>query len=573
MRLPLSSRSLSVRLVVLMTLALLPLGLMALYQTRGVIERAEDLARGALVAEAERAVAAERQVLLEAIGAARGLAATIPLVERDLAQCSRILREFIGQYGYFVFAGFLPPDGVMRCSSQGRAVDFSGLPGFQELIAAPRLTFEVNREGAASGQSVLISSVPIYDQGLFQGFVLISIPHYLASELRQDAETESGLKFAVLNREGRVLSATQGLEDTASFLPVGADMDQMRTQGETTFAGVTQAGERRIFATFPLVPDEVVVVGSWPAGALSLVQGPVQGALAVLFPILMWFAGVSVAYFGLHRLVIRHVGALRDAMRRFALGERDIAVLQLDGPSMEFAEAQRAFNRMALVLTDAEARREQDLRDKEVLLREVHHRVKNNLQMIASMMNMQSRTVRAPESKRVLHALQRRVQGLAAIHRTLYTTPDMTSVDVAGLAEEMVSQIAAPAGTGGARRVHVRRHLAPLRLYPDQAVPLSMVLSEMLTNAFKYVGTPEDGAAWIEVTLAETEDGYVSLTVENSRGTPVSELPGEESTGIGTRLMQAFVMQLDGVEEVRALPERYVMTVRFRPTEFHAEGA
>lgn len=572
MRLSLSSRSLPARLVVLMTLALLPLGLMALYQTRGVIERAEDLARGALVAEAERAVAAERQVLLEAIGAARGLAATIPLVESDPAQCSRILREFIGQYGYFVFAGFLPPDGVMRCSSQGRAVDFSSLPGFQELIAAPRLTFEVNREGQASGQSVLISSVPIYDQGLFQGFVLISIPHYLANELREDPEAENGLKFAVLNREGRILSATEGAGDAALFLPAGMDLDRMRAQGETTFAGVTTAGERRVFATFPLVPDEVLVVGSWPAGALSLVQGPVQGALAVLFPILMWFAGVSVAYFGLHRLVIRHVGALRDAMRRFALGERDIAVLQLDGPSMEFAEAQRAFNRMALVLTDAEARREQDLRDKEVLLREVHHRVKNNLQMIASMMNMQSRTVRAPETKRVLHALQRRVQGLAAIHRTLYTTPDMTSVDVAGLAEEMVSQIAAPAGAG-ARTVTVRRHLAPLRLYPDQAVPLSMVLSEMLTNAFKYVGTPGDGAAWIEVTLAETEDGYVSLTVENSRGTPVSELPGEESTGIGTRLMQAFVMQLDGVEEVRALPERYTMTVRFRPTEFHAEGA
>lgn len=172
----------------------------------------------------------------------------------------------------------------------------------------------------------------------------------------------------------------------------------------------------------------------------------------------------------------------------------------------------------------------------------------------------------------MLQGLQRRVQGLAAIHRTLYTTTEMTCVDVAALADEMVSEVAALAGQG-ARAVTVRRDLTPLQLYPDQAVPLSMVLSEMLTNAFKYVGRPEDAAARIDVTLKAAPDGRVELAVENTRGTPLGEELDNDSTGIGTRLMRAFVMQLDGVEEVEDLPDSYRMVVRFRPAEFVPDAA
>ncbi len=566
----LSLRSLPVRLIGLMTLALLPLGLISLYQTRSVIDRAEDLARGALIAEARQAVALERRVLIEAVGAARGLGvALLPLLD-DPARCSAVLGEFIDQSNQIVFAGFLPPDGVMRCSSHGEEVDFSDFPGFAELMAAPGLSFEVNEQGAVSGQSVMIANVPIYAAGAFAGYVAISIPHAIVNDLLPSQPAERGLEIVVLNRAGEVISASEGLDGARALLPEALDTGVLRSDGSTTFRGRNQAGEVRVFATFTLLEDEVLVIGSWPVGAIG--TAPAQGRMAVLFPLLMWAAGVLVAYFGLHRLVIRHVSALRDAMRRFALGERDVAALQLDAPSTEFAQAQRAFNRMVLILSEAEARREQDLQDKEVLLREVHHRVKNNLQMIASIMNMQSRTVTAPETKRVLQGLQRRVQGLAAIHRTLYTTTEMTCVDVAALADEMVSEVAALAGQG-ARAVTVRRDLTPLQLYPDQAVPLSMVLSEMLTNAFKYVGRPEDAAARIDVTLKAAPDGRVELAVENTRGTPLGEELDNDSTGIGTRLMRAFVMQLDGVEEVEDLPDSYRMVVRFRPAEFVPDAA
>lgn len=558
---------LSARLIALVTLALFPLGMISLYQTRNVVERADDLARSALIAETERAVAAERRILIEAVSAGNALGAAIGPLSEDMDQCNEILGDFIAQNPHFAFVGYLPLDGIMECSSADRSFDFSGFPGFAKAMASQRLNFSVNESGEVSGQSVMIANVPIFRKGAFLGYISMSIPHRIVNNLLPETGSDTAARTLVLNRNDEIISASGGLEGAENYLLEDYSLAELREMAGTTFRGVTKDGDPRVFATFTLLEEEIVVVGSWPVKALSIGQGPGQGLLTVLFPILMWCAGVIVAFFGLHRLVIRHLRDLRDAMRRFALGERNMAMLNLDTPSQEFEEAQRAFNRMTRILTEAEARREQDLHDKEVLLREVHHRVKNNLQLIASMMNMQARAVQTPEAKRVLQGLQRRVQGLAAIHRTLYTTPDMTTVDVAGLAEEMVREVASLAGTGQ-EKVRIVRHLEPMELYPDQAVPLSMVLSEMLTNAVKYIGAPEGRDPEIEIRLERDGPNDILLSVENTKGAALVDVDHSESTGIGSRLMRAFVTQLEGQQEVVEDDARYRMIVRFQPTEF-----
>nr|WP_280842514.1 sensor histidine kinase [Sagittula salina] len=208
---------------------------------------------------------------------------------------------------------------------------------------------------------------------------------------------------------------------------------------------------------------------------------------------------------------------------------------------------------MALILTEAEARQEKDLRDKEVLLKEVHHRVKNNLQLIASIMNMQARSARSAEARHMLAGLQRRVRGLAMLHRTLYTTPDLTTVDSGDLIRTVVEDVSTLSQDGS---VVLDSEIASVALFPDQAVPLSMLVTEALTNAYKYVGTTEDGVRQITIRLLEVENGDVELQVENSldienhvpdsqpNAAPDAELEGGD--GLGNRLMTAFIRQLDG---------------------------
>ena len=255
-------------------------------------------------------------------------------------------------------------------------------------------------------------------------------------------------------------------------------------------------------------------------------------------------------------------------MRRFALGERSAQSLRLDAPPGELADAERAFNRMALIISDAEARREADLRDKEVLLKEVHHRVKNNLQLIASIMNMQARNARSPETKQMLAGLQQRVRGLAMLHRTLYTTPELTTVDGADLIRTVVNDVTQALD---ADDLALEMSLDRVDLYPDQAVPLSMLLAEAVTNAVKHIGRAPDGRTAIDVSLVTEDDGRVRVSVSNTKG---ERLPGrqppheDEPSGLGTRLMAAFVAQLDGSAETEETDERYVYTVTLQARDF-----
>jgi two-component sensor histidine kinase len=227
---------------------------------------------------------------------------------------------------------------------------------------------------------------------------------------------------------------------------------------------------------------------------------------------------------------------------------------------------------MAILITEAEARQMTDLHDREVLLREVHHRVKNNLQMIASIMNLQARAAQSDETKEVLSGLQRRVRGMAMLHRSLYTTTDTSQVDAQDLIAAVVSDTSSVMPD---KALQIDTTLTSVMLYPDQAVPLSMWMAEALTNAVKYVGSDGEETAFIRVTLSHDGAGTVDLALENTIGaaTILSEDAPTESTGLGGKLMTAFCRQLDGDVDITRTRNRYAVRLRFEVKGFDPAAA
>ncbi len=555
----------------MLSLALLPLGVISLYQTQAVLDEARSLNRASLKGRTVEAALAERELIQEALGAAQGLGATV--LAAPAGTCTEVMAQFIRNHPQFIFAGFVRSTGIMTCSSARVTRDFSDNLVFKNIMEGKKPTIEISKRGSVTGQQVIVVSHPVWMSGEMVGYVSISIPHRLANALMSDSTEDEGLRLATINIEGEVISATGGVEAAPQFMPQSTQVWATLAErvGET-FDAMAGNGEERVFAISEMIPGSVVLVGSWPQSSGAENAAQFSFILSILFPILMWGVGVTVAYFGVQRLVIRHISELRSAMRKYALGELHGGRVELHNPPEELADTARAFNRMVLFLAQAEAQQEQDLRDKEVLLREVHHRVKNNLQLIASIMNMQARTAKTPEARRMLAGLQRRVRGLATLHRTLYTKPDTSAVNAAEMIEAMVKDLSGMPGESGVR---VRTELQDVMLFPDQAVPLSMLLAEALTNALKYVGIPPDGPAEIRIDLTFDEPSrLVRFSIRNTVGTPVTppDADATESTGLGSTLMRAFVTQLEGTENVDSGESHHVYSVSFVAGDFNPDA-
>ncbi|MEM9970353.1 MAG: sensor histidine kinase [Pseudomonadota bacterium] len=560
--------SLPAQLIGLFTLALLPLGLISIWQTAQVVKEANALASASLLARTVAAASEERAQLQNALGAAQGLAASIPGIE-DQA-CSQVMREFVRSNPQYSFAGFVQTDGVMTCSTSDRARDFSGFPNFDAAVASLEPTVEVNPKGSVSNLPVFIVSSPVRSDGDPLGFVSISIPLLSMADLsRSGIAEEDRMLLATINQRGEVIAASGSDDERPSFLPRGMDHTELLSRGGETFLARAGDDTYRHFAVAPLLGNEVALIGSWPADRIAGAIPGVRQLSTLIYPVLMWLVGISVAYFGLHRLVVRHIASLQAAMRRFALGERGEKALTLSGPPNELADVESAFNRMARTITEAENRREADLREKEVLLKEVHHRVKNNLQLITSIMNMKARSAKTPEVTSMLEGLQQRVRGLAMLHRTFYATPEVTTVDASELTRAVVEDVVKIQKDTA---ISVTTPDVELPLFPDMAVPLSMLLAEVLSNAIAHAGCLPKGRESVDVVLDAVAETKVRLSVTNTlagrRLAPVGD--DEENIGIGTQLMAAFVAQLDGEALVNETPDAYSYTVTF---DFRGAGA
>lgn len=554
---------LRIRLILLMLLALFPLGLIALWQTYRVVEENGVLVREMLVDLTAAAAAKQQSQIQEAVGA--GLALGASVANADPRTCRQAMARFVDTAPTFAFAGFIRVDGIMACSSAGEdVVDFSAFPSFADAVARADIFVEVNTQGAVTGKSVVIVNVPVFQADALAGFVSISIPQRMVAA-DPDRISRGNFGLAGIATSGEVFDIAAQADAARAQLPRDIAITDVLDRAGTTFEALDQGGHTRVFSVTPLIANSYVVVGSWQPSELMNRNAWMQAYMPLVFAVIMWGAGMLVAYFGLSRLVLRHLKDLRSAMRRFALGERRADGLDLTGAPDEFKDAERAFNRMAYLITEAEARQMTDLHDKEVLLREVHHRVKNNLQMIASIMNLQARSARTDEARDMLQGLQRRVRGLAMLHRTLYSEIDTAQVDAGDLAAAVVSDTSAMMPDRSVRSDRVPRidaDLTSVMLYPDQAVPLSMWLAEGLTNAVKYAAPDAQGTAQIKVKLAHDGAGVVDVTVENTVGQGVRP-DDPDSTGLGAKLMNAFCRQLDGQVTVTDDGGHYVLGLRF----------
>jgi two-component sensor histidine kinase len=562
------------RVAALLALSLLPIGIVTMLQTRELATEVESRSELTLLNLTGWATFGERQVTERALGAAEALSDVLRPLRSDPETCRDYLADYVESSAQFSFVGFIPPDGIVRCSSESGVLDFSGDPRLPERVARPATYIERIEEPGVSAEPVINIMRPVTAQGdAFIGWVSVSVPVRFAQQRSDMAAAQAAppLSLVTFNREGQVLFEEVGARGASGpFMPATLTLTNLVGSDPHTFRAEDRTGQPRVFAIVPIIPDLVYALAAWPD---QIPASRLGGLLSpTLLPLLMFAASISVAYFAVDRLVVRHVADLRRTMRAFARQRTLPSARRRVALSTELRELEEGFVDMAIDLANDEARMEDALREKNVLLKEIHHRVKNNLQLISSIMNMQIRAAREEETVAFLRRLQERVLGLAAVHRNLYQANDLSRTDAGRLLDDLFRQLVSMSPRS-AEEVQFRGEFEQLTLYPDQALPLSLLASELGTNALNHVSAPEGRPKTITATLRQLPSGEAELACENSIGPdsqPANAAPGQ---GLGTRLIRAFAAQLGGTVETETTDDMHRVSLRFRVEAFsHAPG-
>ena len=190
---------------------------------------------------------------------------------------------------------------------------------------------------------------------------------------------------------------------------------------------------------------------------------------------------------------------------------------------------------------------EKSLQEKEILLREIHHRVKNNLQIVSSLLNLQSDYIADEHALQAVKESRNRVQSMSLIHQNLYQENNLTGIDIQDYIGKLCDNLFHSYNIQH-NKVKLIKELQPMNLDVDVVVPLGLILNELITNSLKYAfNDGRDGA--IKIILKE-EDNLLKLGVYDN-GTGIQQKPKDEY-GFGYKMINAFLQKLKGKMNIYA---------------------
>lgn len=542
-------------------MALLPIGVIAIYQTKNATDLADarlDVTYAALTAEA---ALPQRELIQRAFGASDALGGLLADRALSATACTAMLRAYQARHPEFTTVAYITPAGEVPCSSRGARRAVSDTASWAMLSTEIRPQVVHADAGRLSEASVLVVASPVVSSaGDWLGYATVSIPSERLRPVRREDDLFEPVQMLVFSDTGQILSDPEAVTQIMPFLPETVKFETLRRLDRRSALLQSRSGTAYRYVAAPIVRGNVFVLGVWPESqAASMARFPSE-----VFPILMWVASLIVAYFALDRMVLRHLRLVNSEMRTFGR-DRVAPVIELPPSApLEFHDLQSQFNTMARAVLHDEAELERAVVQKGVLLKEIHHRVKNNLQLISSIMNMQIRSARQPEVKSMLARTQDRILGLALIHRNLHEIEDRGKINAGRMLDDLLQQTLTSFTPG--RNPVVDKTIEPVVLFPDQTVPLSLLFSELIGNSLKHASAGDGRSIDLTVRFGECDTGEVELLVENP--SDQGGLGPGEGPGLGTRLITAFASQLAATIKTENGDGRHRVTVRFTPQEF-----
>ncbi len=281
---------------------------------------------------------------------------------------------------------------------------------------------------------------------------------------------------------------------------------------------------------------------------------------------LLLLLGLAAVAVGTHLALVEPLTRLSHAVAAWRAGGAFEQNLSADPPrevrelAASFAEATTSLREHAIAQVQAVERQE-------LLMKEIHHRVKNNLQIVASLLNLQAARIRQPEARAEFTSARDRVRALATLHRHLYLQGEVHTIDMPAFLKELCGQLFAAMGETAGKRIQLQIEASPLQMNSDQAVPLSLIVTEAVSNAVKYA-FPQGRAGTVSVRLQSDAQTAELVVEDDGVGIPAGRSETETGTrdGLGITLIRGFARQLGATLSVEENPgTRYSVRIPLAP--------
>jgi two-component sensor histidine kinase len=530
--------SLRFRLFLTVTLALLPIAIVSVLQG---IERARvDVAnvRDRLVQTARIAASNEENILASSEQILRTLASTDD-VRRVTPECDRALADVLIGVHFLTNLSRVDRNGIVVCSARASAKGMSADGAGLFSLARKSMKFTVSGQiiSPVTRGPVIGAMLPLRDaQGQFEGAVAVGVNSKWLNHILKSRDLPRGAVISVFDRRGSII-ATNDADVSAALFSQMPEPQALKGGLETRPDSKRQSW---IFAAAPLVGNNVFVGLAMRQSRLFAPTYLRMGTDFLLPIVMIGLAWVAI-WFATDRQITQWINYLRRiaaAYRGGHYGARPV----LDEAPEEFRLLGNAMEEMANGIQDRDRKLRDALSQKTLLIRETHHRVKNNLQIVMSLLSLQSNQLRDPAIRQALSQAQARIDALALVHRLLHEVEDQTTVDLQRLLGELTRKISESMTVDNAKiatDVESVRSQVPSEI----AVPIALFTVEALMNIFKYAFPPERDGGAVKVVLERFDGAKLRLAIEDDG---VGYSAQSMKPGIGSRLLSVFARQIHG---------------------------
>ena len=529
--------SLRTRLLLAVTVALLPIAIASFLQGLDRVERDTRDIRAQLVQITRASASREENLLASAEQITRALA-NMPAVRHGGQGCSLALSDALRNLNFFTNLARVDAHGHIVCSARPVALGGSGAARavFQRARRARKFVLSDQIINPSNHQPVILGMLPLISHDHFTGVVAISIDTHWLEYMVRAKHLPRNAVVAIFDTRRNIIAANNPAVAQALFTPAVA----RHSTGADLFTAQDRTGQTWLYSTAALLGSRVYVGFAMPQSQLfgaTYVHVGTDFVLPFIMIALTWIAIWMVT----EQQVTRWIIYLRRVAAAYRSGHYALRPSLRDAPS-EFHMLGDAMAEMADAIQDRDHRLRDALQQKSLLVREIHHRVKNNLQIVMSLLSLQAGRVENDAARDALMQARARINALALVHRILHDIEELATVELRTLLTDLAAQIHEGFALDSST-LRLEIESISCQVSGDLAVPLALFTVEALTNVFKHAYPDRTRNGIIRVSLRSTGDGELSLAImDNGCGYN----PDGSGASVGARLMRTFALQVGG---------------------------